>query len=104
MVTRTGFRNVVPAQTWGREAALVVQGAMNGKTNNVGDITLATGTAVTSLSFPLISQVSQINCVPTNTYAASLGLVWADTQTAGAATLRHVTATAVALIRFTVTG
>lgn len=104
MATRYGYRSVTPAQPWGRESALVVQSAMTGKTNNVFDVTLATGTSVTTLSFPLIGPVSHIDPVPTNTYAASLTTPWADTQTIGAAIFHHVTASAAATYRIVVTG
>lgn len=89
MGERTGYRTVVPAQPWDRNATVVLQGAMNGKTNNVFDMTLATGTAVTQVSFPLINQFSYIHPVPTNTYAATLTGVWFDAQTEGAAIVRH---------------
>lgn len=104
MATRTGYKTVSPAQQWNRDAALVVQGAMSGKTNNVFDETLATGTAITALSFPLIGPFSAIVPVPTNTYAASLGTMWADAQSEGAAVLHHANASTVATVRITVTG
>jgi hypothetical protein len=86
---RTGYRTVTPAQPWNRDATLVLQGAMNGKTNNVFDFALATGTAVTQVSFPLIGPDSYIHAVPTNTYAATLTGVWFDAQTNGSAIVRH---------------
>jgi hypothetical protein len=89
MAVRTGYRTVVPAQPWNRDSTLVLQGAMNGKTNNVFDMTLATGTAVTQVSFPLINSLSYMHAVPTNTYAATLTGYWFDAQTEGAAILRH---------------
>ncbi len=104
MTGRTGYRTVSPAQAWNRDANLVLQGAMQGKTNNVFDADLATGTAVTQLSFPLIGPFSWIGAVPTNTYAASLATPWVDTQTIGAAILHHVTASATAGFRYLVVG
>lgn len=89
MAERTGYKTVTPAQPWGRDAALVSQGAMNGKTNNVFDMTLATGTAVTQVSFPLIGPFSYIHAVPTNTYAATLSGVWFDSLGDGSAIARH---------------
>lgn len=88
-MARTGYRTVIPKQPWDRDATLVLQGAMNGKTNNVFDTVLATGTAVTQVSFPLIGPDSYIHAVPTNTYAASLTGIWFDAQTSGAAIIRH---------------
>lgn len=86
---RQSYKTVSPAQPWNRDATVIVQGAMNGKTNNVFDVTLATGTAVTQISFPMIGPESYIHAVPTNTYAASIGPVWADQRSVGAAILRH---------------
>ena len=103
-MSRTGYRTVSPAQPWNRDAAAVLQGAINGKTNNVFDANLATGTAVTQLSYPLIGPYSYIKAVPTNTYAASLALPWVDSQTIGAAILHHVTASATAGFRFLCVG
>lgn len=103
-MARQSYRTVVPSQPWNRDATLVLQGAMTGKINNVFDTTLATGTSVTALAFPLIGPESQIVPVPTNTHAATLGIMWADAQTNGAAILHHLTATATASVRFTVWG
>jgi hypothetical protein len=103
-MARTSYRTVTPSQPWNREATLVLQGAMNGKTNNVFDVVMATGTAVTVLSFPLIGPDSYIHAVPTNTYAASLAAPWIGSQTAGAAAFNHVTATATAGFRVLVVG
>jgi hypothetical protein len=86
---RTGYRTVSPSQPWNRDANAVLRGAMNGKTNNLFDMTLATGTAVTQVSFPLIGPDSYIHAVPTNTYAATLTGIWFDAQTDGAAIVRH---------------
>jgi hypothetical protein len=103
-MARTGYRTVTPSQPWNREATLVLQGVVNGKTNNVFDVVMATGTAVTQVSFPLIGPDSYIHAVPTNTYAASLAAPWFDTQAAGAAVFHHVTATATAGFRVLVVG
>ena len=103
-MSRTNYRTVSNLEPWGRNAAIVLQGAIAGRTNNVFDANLATGTAVTQLAFPLIGPYSHIAPVPTNTYAATLGVVWADQQTIGAAVLHHVTASATAGFRFTVIG
>lgn len=86
---RTGYRTVTPSQPWDRNATVVLQGVMLGKTNNVFDLTLTTGTAVTQMSFPTIGPDSYIGLQPTNTYAASLTGVWVDAQTEGAAIVRH---------------
>lgn len=104
MTGRTGYRTVYPTQPWNRDANLVLQGAMQGKTNNVFDADLVTGTSVTALSFPLIGPFSWIGVVPTNTYAASLATPWIDTQTDGGAVLHHVTASATAGYRILVVG
>jgi len=88
-MARTGYRTVTPTQPWDRNAVAVVQGAINGKTNNVFDMVLATGTAVTQVSFPLIGPESYMHAVPTNTYAATLTGIWFDSLTNGAAIARH---------------
>lgn len=98
-MTRQSYRTVIPAQPWNRDATLVVQSAMNGKTNNVFDIVMATGTAVTQVSYPLIGPDSYIHAVPTNTYAATLSAPWFDGQSSGVATMHHITATATAGFR-----
>ncbi len=88
-MARNSYRTVIPAQPWNRDATLVLQGVMNGKTNNVFDMVLSTGTAVTQVSYPLIGPDSYIHAVPTNTYAATLTGIWFDAQTNGAAIMRH---------------
>lgn len=104
-MARTGYRTVTPSQPWNRDATLVLQGAMNGKTNNVFDVAaIATGTAVTQISYPLIGPDSYIHAVPTNTYAASIAAPWFDGQTNGAAIMHHVSATATAGFRLLVVG
>lgn len=104
-MARQSYRTVTPSQAWNRDATLVLQGAMNGKTNNVFDVTLATGTAVTTLSYPLIGPDSYIHAVPTNTYAATLTGVWVDAQTQGAAIIRHsASVSLVAALRVLVVG
>lgn len=104
-MARTGYKTVFPDQKWGRDASLVLQGVAAGKTNNVFDVTLASSTAVTHLSYPLIGPFSLIGMVPTNTYAATLTPIWADTQTNGAAIVHHGSSSSlVATVRVAVIG
>lgn len=105
MATRQNYRTVVPSQPWNRDSTVVLQGAMQGKTNNVFDVTLASSTIVTHLSYPLIGPNSLIGVVPTNTYAATLAPIWGDTQSEGVAVLHHGASTSlVATARIVVVG
>ena len=105
MAVRQSFKTVSPAQPWGRDAALTLQGALAGKTNNVFDVTLASSTVVTHVTFPLIGQLSWLGAVPTNTYAATLEPIWLDGQTNGAAVMHHgASSSLVATVRVAVIG
>jgi hypothetical protein len=62
---------------------------MDGKTNNTGTVTLATGNATTTtLSDPRISRDSVIILVPKTADAFST-TVYASSQTNGSATITH---------------
>jgi hypothetical protein len=83
------FRRLPPAGGDQRAVAEIVNGMMDGKTNNTGTITLAVGGATTTtLSDPRISRDSDIILVPKTADAFSTA-VYASSQTNGSATLTH---------------
>jgi hypothetical protein len=75
-----------------RATADVVNGIMNGKTNNTGSITLATGGATTTaLNDRRIGVDSVIIFVKASAAAfADANLIYASNQGAGTATVNHV--------------
>ena len=76
-----------------RAVAEVVRGVMDGKTNNTGSITLATGGATTTtLTDRRIGPESVIVFVPASSAAnADSSRIYTSTQTQGTATVNHVT-------------
>jgi hypothetical protein len=83
------FRRLPPAGGDQRAVAEIVNGMMDGKTNNTGSITLATGNATTTtLSDPRISRDSVIILVPKTADAFST-TVYASAQSNGSATITH---------------
>jgi hypothetical protein len=76
-----------------RAVAEVVRGVMDGKTNNTGSITLATGGATTTtLTDRRIGPDSVIVFVPASSAAnADSSRIYTSTQTQGTATVNHVT-------------
>lgn len=72
-----------------RAVSEVVRGIMDGKTNNTGEVTLATGGATTtSLSDGRIGKESLLFFTPT-TSVSLLNAVYVSSQTIGNATLTH---------------
>jgi hypothetical protein len=72
-----------------RTTADIVNGIMNGKTNNTGRVTLAVGGATTTtLNNERISRDSVIILVP-QTASASTTIVYVSAQSAGSATITH---------------
>jgi len=79
-----------------RSVAEVVNQAMNGKTNNIGSITLASASATsTTLSDARIGTDSVIVLMPkTSNAAAWMNIVYVSAQTNSSATLSHSANTA----------
>ena len=86
------FRSLPPFGGDQREVAEVVRGIMDGKTNNTGSVTLATGGATTTtLSDRRISADSVIMFVPASSAAnADSARIYASNQGQGMATVNHV--------------
>lgn len=80
-----------------RSVAEVVNQAMNGKTNNIGSVTLAALSATTTtLSDARIGADSVIVLMPkTSNAAAWMNMVYVSSRTNGSATLSHSANTAV---------
>ena len=85
------FRSLPPFGGDQRQVAEVVRGIMDGKTNNTGSVTLATGGATTtSLSDRRISADSVIMFVPASSAAnADSSRIYASNQGQGTATVNH---------------
>ena len=72
-----------------RQVSEVVRGIMDGKTNNTGTVTLATGGATTTtLNDGRIGKESLLFFTPT-TSISLLNAVYVSSQTQGSATLSH---------------
>jgi hypothetical protein len=72
-----------------RQVSEVVRGIMDGKTNNTGTVTLATGGATTTtLSDGRIGKESLIFFTPTAAVSVATGL-YISSQTIGSATITH---------------
>lgn len=67
-----------------------VRDALRGKSNNVGDLTLAASATTTLLKDPLIGPESYIDFMPVTAHAAvAKGTLWVSARIAGQATLTH---------------
>ena len=85
------FRSLPPFGGDQRQTAEVVRGLMDGKSNNTGSLTLATGAATTTtLNDRRISADSVIMFVPASTAAnADSTRIYASNQGQGTATVNH---------------
>ena len=85
------FRVLPPFGGDPRATAEIVNGIMNGKTNNTGTVTLAASSATTTtLDNALISPESVIVLMPTTANAAAwMNDVFVSARTSGSATLTH---------------
>lgn len=90
--TMTSFPSVPPDGGDARRMARVVQGIMDGKTNNQGTVTLAPDSTSTTLMDPRIGPQSVIAMMPTTASAAveiGSGTLYVSARGDGAATLTH---------------
>lgn len=72
------------------QVAQTVNSVLNGKTNNVNDVTLTASSATTTLTNPLITPDSHISFTPlTANAAAALAGLYVSARGAGTATLTH---------------
>ena len=84
-----------PPETWGdekeqsRKLALAVRGLLDGKSNNLKDVTLEVDAAVTTISSSQISADTRIFLVPLTANAAAAQATTYVTTTAGVATITH---------------
>jgi hypothetical protein len=73
-----------------RGVAEVVNGIMNGKTNNIGTITLTQSSTTTTLTDARIGNKSVILFTPTSSHAAQeMAHLFISAQTSGSATITH---------------
>lgn len=73
-----------------REIAAVLQGAMQGKLNNTGSLTLTANAATTTLTDPRIGNNSAILLMPaTANAAAAIATTYFDTFADGSCTVHH---------------
>lgn len=73
-----------------REISEVVNNLMNGKSNNIGTITLAQSSATTTLLDARIGIESVILFTPTSSHAAAeMAHLYISAQTSGEATITH---------------
>ena len=83
------FRVLNPAGATPREISEVVNNAMNGKTNNTGSITLASGGATSTVIYDeRIGFDSVVLLTPTTLNAAGYAY-YVDTNAKGSITIRH---------------
>lgn len=83
------YRTLPPFGGDARAVAEVVNGAMSGKTNNTGEITLSSGTT-TTLSDERIGYGSAIIFTPLTVNAASfVGSMYVSARNKGSAVLTH---------------
>jgi len=86
------FRTLPPFGGDARAVSEVVNGIMNGKTNNTGEITLNQGATSTTLTNERISANSVILFMPLNDHAAdelAHGHMYVSARNKGSATITH---------------
>lgn len=89
------FRTANPATT-DRQLREIVAGAMQGKTNNTGTVTLTASSTTTTLTDPRIGAESVILFMPTTANAAgALAGLYVSARGTGTATLTHASTVAV---------
>ncbi len=77
-------------QPWDILARTVLNNAMSGKLNIVGELTLAAGAPTTTLNDPLITRASFIGLMPmTANAAAALAALYFDPTASGSVAIRH---------------
>ena len=84
------FRRLPPFGGDQRAVAEIVNGIMDGKTNNTGRITLAQSSTTTTLTDARIGIESVILFTPTSSHAAAeMAHLFISSQTTGSATITH---------------
>lgn len=84
------FRALPPFGSDPRGVAEVVNGIMNGKTNNTGTIKLSQSSTTTTLTDERIGKQSVILFTPTSSHAAAeMAHLYISAQTNGSATITH---------------
>lgn len=84
------FRALPPFGSDPRGVAEVVNGIMNGKTNNTGRVTLRQSATTTTLTDARIGADSVLLFTPTSSHAAAeMAHLYISAQTAGSATITH---------------
>lgn len=84
------FRLLPPQGGNPRQISEVVNNLMNGKSNNIGTVTLAQSSATTTLTDARIGVESVILFTPTSSHAASeMAHLYISAQTSGEATITH---------------
>ena len=83
------FRTANPATT-DRQLREIVAGAMQGKTNNTGTVTLTASSTTTTLTDPRIGAESVILFMPTTANAKTAAAnLYVSARASGSATLTH---------------
>jgi hypothetical protein len=83
------FRNLNYAGATPREISEVVNNIMNGKTNNTGTITLATGGATSTVIYDERIGFDSVVLLTPITLNAAGYVYYVDTNTKGSITIRH---------------
>jgi hypothetical protein len=84
------FRRLPPAGGDQRAVAEIVNGMMDGKTNNTGSITLRQSQTTTTITDARISRDSVILFMPLNNRAAQeISTIYISARTNGSATITH---------------
>jgi hypothetical protein len=99
------FRILNPAGATPREISEVVNNTVNGKTNNTGSITIAVGSATSTIIYDeRIGFESVVLLTPTTSGASGFDY-YVDSNVKGAATIRHAAnTTAGRTFRYVVVG
>jgi hypothetical protein len=99
------FRILNPAGSTPREISEVVNNAMNGKTNNTGSITLATGGATSTVIYDERIGFDSVVLLTPTTSGSSGYAYYVDTNAKGSITIRHAAnSTAGRTFRYLVVG
>jgi len=99
------FRILNPAGANPREISEVVNNAVNGKTNNTGSITIAIGSATSTIIYDERIGFDSVVLLTPTTSGASGYAYYVDSNTKGSATIRHAAnTTAGRTFRYVVVG
>lgn len=84
------FPKLRDGMSWGLEAITILNRILQGKLNNVQEVTLTAGVATTVITDSIITTASKIGLMPmTANAAAALGTTYFDAPVRGQITVNH---------------